>query len=118
MNRTLMERSRIITSGVGLEKKFYVELIATTCYMINMSPILAFVNKTAMEVYTRKKPSLQHLPIFCCDPYAHVPKKKLLNLDNKEMNVSAFAMPNGVKGYKLCNSMAQIFLYFRDVIFK
>ena len=31
MNRTLMERSKSMFSGVGLKKKFFEEVIVTTC---------------------------------------------------------------------------------------
>jgi hypothetical protein len=39
MNRALMERARIMLSGASLEKDFMVEVVPTTCYFIDMSPI-------------------------------------------------------------------------------
>jgi transposase InsO family protein len=75
MNRTLMERARSMLSGVNLEKKFWVEVVATACYLINRSPTSSLVDKTPMEVWMGKNPSLQHLHVFGCEAYAHVPKE-------------------------------------------
>jgi hypothetical protein len=58
MNRTLMERARSILSEANLEKKFWVEAISTTCYLIDMSPTLCFMDKTPMNFYMRENPSL------------------------------------------------------------
>jgi hypothetical protein len=76
MNRTLMERDRSMISGVGLEKMFWVEVVSIACYLINISPTLVPINKTPVEVWKRKNPSHQHLHVFCCEAYAHVPKEK------------------------------------------
>ena len=63
-------------SGVGLEKLFLVEVVSIECYLINRSHTLVPLNKTPMEVWKSKNPSLQHLCVFCCEAYAHVPKEK------------------------------------------
>jgi hypothetical protein len=51
-------------SGVGLEKMFWVEVVSIACYLINRSPTLVPVNKTLVEVWKIKNPSLQHLRVF------------------------------------------------------
>jgi IS30 family transposase len=58
MNKMLMERVRSMLSGVGLEQKFRVEAVATTCYLINRSPSLALMDKTPMKAWMGKRPSL------------------------------------------------------------
>jgi IS30 family transposase len=75
MNKMLMERVRGMLSGVDLEKKFWAKEIAIACYLINMSPTSYIVDKTPMEVYMRRNISLQHIPIFGCEAYAHMPKE-------------------------------------------
>ena len=45
MNRTLLERSRSMLSGAGLEQKFWVEAVMTACYLINRSPSSALGDK-------------------------------------------------------------------------
>ncbi|GLJ33476.1 hypothetical protein SUGI_0673510 [Cryptomeria japonica] len=44
MKSTLMEKARSMLSGIVLDQKFWVEAIATACYLINRSPTLALVD--------------------------------------------------------------------------
>lgn len=54
-------------SGAGLEQKFWVEAVATACYLINRSPTLSLVDKTPIEAWLGHKPSLRHLRVFVCE---------------------------------------------------
>ena len=83
MNRTLMEKERIMLSGTVLGQEFWAEAMETTCYLVNRSPSSALEDKTPNEVWIGKKPSLSHLRVFGCDAYVHVPKEKRTKLDNK-----------------------------------
>jgi transposase InsO family protein len=38
MNRTLMEKSRCMLSGVRLGQEFWAEAMGTACYLVNKSP--------------------------------------------------------------------------------
>ena len=49
MNQLLMERARRTLGSVGLEQKFWAEVVATTCYLLNHSPMTILVDKTPME---------------------------------------------------------------------
>eukprot|EP00253_Pinus_taeda_P027415 PITA_27415 len=83
MNKTLMEMSRRLLSGVGLGQEFWAEAVENTCYLVNKSPSSMLEDKTPQEVWTGKKPSLPHLRVFGCDAYVHVPKEKRTKLDSK-----------------------------------
>eukprot|EP00253_Pinus_taeda_P005277 PITA_05277 len=61
MNKTLMERTRIMLSGAGLGQEFWAEAVDTACYLVNRSPSSALDDKTPQEVWTDKEPSLSHL---------------------------------------------------------
>lgn len=74
MNRTLLERSRSMLSAIGLEKKFWVEAVMTTRYLINRSPTTPLVYKTLKEVWFSKKPSCSHLRVFGCEAFVYVLK--------------------------------------------
>jgi hypothetical protein len=76
MNMTLMEKARSMLSGVGLEQRFWDEVVATTCYLINISHTSALVDKTPIEAWLGHKTSLRHLRVFGCETYAHVPKEE------------------------------------------
>jgi hypothetical protein len=62
-----------------------------------------------MEVWMGKNPSLQHLHVFGCEAYAHVPKEKWSKLDNKAVKCIFIGYGVGVKGYKLWDPVAGIF---------
>jgi hypothetical protein len=60
-------------------------------------------DKTPHEVWSGKKPSLQHLRVFGCDSYVHVPKENRSKMDNKSKKCTCIGYKDGVKGYKLWN---------------
>ena len=76
--------------------------MGTTCYLLNRSPSSVLVEKTLHEAWTGKKPSLEHLRVFGCDAYVHVPKENRSKLDKKDEKC-IFIGYKYVKGYKLWN---------------
>jgi hypothetical protein len=103
MNTALMEKARSMLSGVGLGQEFWAEAVGTACYLVNKSLSSVLVDKTSHEVWTGKKPSLEHLKVFGCDPYVHVPKENRSKLDNKVEKCIFIGYKDGMKGYKLWN---------------
>jgi IS30 family transposase len=101
MNRTLMEKSRSMLRGAELGQELWAEAVGTTCYLVNRSPSSALVDRTPHEVWNRKKPSLQHLRVFCFDAYVHVPKENRSKMDKKVEKCIFIGYKDGVKGYKL-----------------
>jgi hypothetical protein len=101
MNKTLMEKARSMLSGADLGQEFSAEAVGTSCYLVNRSPSLELDDKTPHEVWSGKKPSLQHLRVFGCDAYAHVPKENRSKLDKKDEKCIFIGYKDGVKGYKL-----------------
>ena len=49
LNRMLTNKARIMLSSAGLEKCLWEKVFNTMCYLVNMSPSLALVNKTPYE---------------------------------------------------------------------
>ena len=105
-------------SGAELGQEFQVEVVGTTCYLVNQSPSSALDDKTPHEVWSRKKPSLQHLRVFGCDAYVHVPKENRSKLDNKVEKCIFIGYKDGVKGYKIWNPENKKIVYSRDVVFR
>jgi hypothetical protein len=64
MNKTMMEISRCMLSGVELGKELWVEAMGTACYLVNKSPSSALDDKTPQKVWTGKEPSLTHLKVL------------------------------------------------------
>jgi hypothetical protein len=118
MNRTLMEKSRSMLSGARLGQEFWAEAVGTSCYLVNRSPSSTLDDKTPHEVWSGKKPSLQHLRVFGCDAYVHVPKENRSKLDKKAEKCIFIGYKDGVKGYKLWNPETKKNVYSRDVVFR
>jgi hypothetical protein len=118
MNRKLMEKARSMLSGVELGQEFWAEPVGTTCYLVNRSPSSALDDKTPHEVWYGKKPSLQHLRVFGCDSYVHVPKENRSKLDKKVEKCIFIGYKDGVKGYNLWNPETKKTVYSRDVVFR
>jgi hypothetical protein len=75
-------------------------------------------DKTPHEVWSRKKPSLQHLKVFGCDDYVHVRKESRSKMDKKDEKCIFIGFKDGVKGYKLWNPETKKIVYSRDVVFR
>jgi hypothetical protein len=80
-----MEKARSMLSGVELGQELWAEAVGTTCYLVNRSASSRLDDKTPHEVWSGKKPSLQHLRVFGCDAYVHVPKENRSKLDKKTL---------------------------------
>jgi hypothetical protein len=92
--------------------------VSTTCYLVNRSPSSVLDDKTPHEVWSRKKPSLQHLRVFGCDAHVHVPKENRSKLDKKVEKCIFIGYKYGVKGYKIWNPETKKTIYSRDVVFR
>jgi len=111
MNKTLMERSRSMLSGVGLGQELWAEVVETTCYLVNRSLSSALEDKTPQEVWNGKKPSLSHLRVFGCDADVHVTKEKRTKLDSKSKKCIFIRYKDGLKGYNLWNPVTRKVMY-------
>jgi hypothetical protein len=77
--------------------------LGTTCYLVIRSPSSSLDDKTPLEVWNGKKPSLSHLKVFGCEAYVHVPKKNMSELDKKAEKFIFIGYKYGLKGYKIWN---------------
>ena len=71
MNRTLMESARSMLTHEGLPDRYWAEAVATAAYVRNRTPTTTV--KTPYEMWYGKRPNIQHLRLFGCIAYAHVP---------------------------------------------
>jgi hypothetical protein len=111
MNMTLMEKARSMLNGVGLGQEFWAEVVGTTCYLVNQSPSSALDDKNPHEVWSEKKPSLQHIRVSGCDAYVHVPKENRSKMDKKDEKCIFIGYKDGVKGYKILNLETKKIVY-------
>lgn len=82
MNRTLMESARAMLSHAGLPNSYWAEALATAAYLRNRTPTTAIKEAaTPYEKWYGRKPSVDHLRVFGCVAYAHIPDEERRKLD-------------------------------------
>lgn len=98
MNRTIMEKVRCLLYESGLEEKFWAEAVATSVYLINITPSTANDGNVPEQLWLNKEPGYSHLRRFGSVVYIHVDQGKLKPRALKGIFIG---YPQGVKGYKV-----------------
>jgi transposase InsO family protein len=80
-NRSIMEVVKSMIHDRDLPMHLWEEATRTFVYVYNKIPHHALGNKTPEKMFTGEKPKVNHLRIFCCPIYVHVPKEKRSKLD-------------------------------------
>ena len=76
-----MEVVKTMIHDQDLLMHLWVEAARTTVYVQKKSPHRVLGNKTLKEMFSREKLEVNHLKIFGCPVYLHVPKEKRLKLE-------------------------------------
>ena len=76
-----MEVARAMFHDQDLPMHLWVEAVRTAVYVQNRTPHRVLENKTPEEVFFDKKPKVNHLRIFGCPMYIHIPKEERTKLD-------------------------------------
>ncbi|KAK0577350.1 hypothetical protein LWI29_031736 [Acer saccharum] len=95
-NRTLLDMVRSMLSYSTLPISFWGYALPTAIYILNDVPSKS-VPKTPHELWTGRKPSLQHLRIFGCP--AHVLKGKTEKMESHSETCIFVGYPKETKGY-------------------
>ena len=101
----------------NLPNDFQAEAVACAVYILNKSPSSSVEGKTPYEVWSGKRPNIQHMRVFGCIAYAHVPDQIWKKLDDKAEKCIFIDYNNVTKGYKLYNPKMEKVIVSRDVIF-
>ena len=117
MGRTLMEMARSMLYHANLPQKFWAEAISTAAYLRNRCPTSSFKGATPYERWFGVKPDVEHLRVFGCNVYVHIPDEKRRKLDAKAVEGVFVGYPAGQKGYKIFIPESKRFVSSRDVTF-
>ena len=104
-------------SDSKLPKKFWAEALSTASYVRNRSPTTAVKAMTPYEEWKGYKPNVNHLRIFRCSAYAHIPKDARSKMDPKTKKSIFLGYGIGIKGYRLFDTDTSKVFHSRDVIF-
>ena len=102
---------------VNLAKAYWAEAVNTAAYLKNRSPTKALQGKTPFEAWYRKKPNVEHLKVFGCKAYAHIPKDERHKFDSKARKCVLLGYDDFTKGYRLYDNENKKIVYSRDVRF-
>ena len=83
INRTLVERVRCLLSQAGLPNSFWGEALSTVVYVLNRSPSIPLQHKVPEKVWSGKDVSYDHLRVFGCKAFVHIPKDERSKLEVK-----------------------------------
>ena len=76
----------------------------TTVYVQNCTPHRVLENKTPEKVFSGKKLEVNHLQIFGCPVYIHIPKEKRTKLDPSGRKGIFVGYSESSKAYKRSTS--------------
>ncbi|KAK9157521.1 hypothetical protein Scep_004095 [Stephania cephalantha] len=116
-NRTVVEMARNMLTASGLSNEFWAEAVATSIYLLNISPTRAVMNQTPYEAWCGRRPSVSHLRVFGCISYALVNSQVRQKLDEKSEKCIFVGYCNQSKAYRLYNPLSGQIVIRRDVVF-
>ena len=103
-------------ADAGLGKLYWGEAVMTAAYLQNRLPSRV-VSKTPYELWTGRKPRFEHLRVFGCDAYVHVPDAKRSKLDEKSIKLTFVGYSEDHKGYRFLDRATNRVTLSRDARF-
>eukprot|EP01018_Ginkgo_biloba_P003801 Gb_04010 [translate_table: standard] len=116
-NRIVMEMARCIRNSKNLVEEFWAKALNTAIYLLNRSLTKIVYGITLEEAWTGAKPNIDHLRIFGCVTYAHVPDEKRSKLEDKSVKCIHIGYSEVSKAYKLFDLKKRKIILNRDVVF-
>ena len=98
-------------------KTFWGETLNITVHVLNMSPAVALKGNVHNQVWTCKEVSYEHLHVFGCKAFVHIPKDERSKLDAKTRQYVFIGYSHDDFGYKLYDPVENKIVRSRDVVF-
>ncbi|RVW51318.1 Retrovirus-related Pol polyprotein from transposon TNT 1-94 [Vitis vinifera] len=98
-NRTLMEMKKSLMGRSNLPEYLWGEAIKTATYILNRVPSKS-VPKTPFELWTDRKPSLNHFKVWGCPTEVKIYDPSLKKTDLRTTRCYFIGYPSHSKGYK------------------
>ena len=100
-----------------LPKSFRGEAMRTSIDLINLSPSIPLKGDVPKRVWTRKDVSHDHLRVFGCRAFVHIPKDERSKLNVKVKPCIFLGYGHEEFGYMLWDQMIKKIVKSRDVVF-
>ena len=101
----------------GLPTEFWGEVVAIVVYLINRCPTKAVHDKIPLVAWSHGRWTVEHLRVFGCVAYAHVPKEQRQKLDDKGVKCIFTGYSSESKAYRLYDPINKKIIISRDVEF-
>ena len=104
----------------NLSNAYWAEAVNTAAYTVSQksqSDQGSSRKKTPFEAWYGKKPNVEHLKVFGCMAYAHIPKDECGKFDSKACKCVLLGYDEFTKGYRLYDPQSKKIIYSRDVRF-
>jgi hypothetical protein len=112
-----MNMARTLLKEKSLSKRFWVEAVACSVYLLNRSPTTSLNMKVPQEAWSGTKLNVAHLRTFECIAYAHIPSELRKKLDEKSEKCIFTGYSETSKAYRLYNPISKKLILNRDVKF-
>jgi len=89
-NKSLEELARTILSESSLPKYFWVDVVSTSCYVMNKVLIRPILKKTPYELFNGRKPNISHLRVFGCSCFILNNGKENLGKFDEKVDLGIF----------------------------
>lgn len=109
--------SRSLLTSKGLPNTIWPKAIATSVYLLNISPIRSVENMTHYEALRGMKPMVKHLKVFRCIGFLLIESQKLQNLNSKSEKCIFVGYCVESKAYKLYNPITSGVVVSTNVYF-
>ncbi len=120
VNRTLMEMARSMLFHAKLPIQFWSEAVQCASKILNYRISRGDEQglKTPFEIWTGTKPDYNHLKVFGCDAFVHIPKSERSKLEPKSIKC-IYLGPDSIRenGYRFYDNTNNKIIISRDATF-
>lgn len=116
-NRTIVENARSMLYTKDLPLELWAEAVNTAVYLLNRTPTKQVKSSTPFEKWTGRKPNLQHVKVFGCEAYLHVPDNLRKKLERKSRKFMLVGYDGESTNYRLYDPHTKEIKVSRNVIF-
>ena len=103
-NISLEEVARTMLIESFLPKYFWVDVVSTSCYVMNRVLIRPILKKTPYELFNGRKPSISHLRVFGCSCFVlNNGKENLGKFDEKDDHGISIGYSLNSHAYRIYN---------------
>lgn len=113
--RTIVEMARSMLYARNVPLNLWAEAVNCAVCLLNRTSSSQTPNITPMELWSGVKPSLEHVRVFGCEGYVHVPDQLRKKLDSKSRKMMLVGYDNS--NYKMYDPIIKRITISRNVIF-